>query len=451
MTPLEISLNTLHGLRCNQIKVALWRTHLIADYAEVVRDDRVHGSLYSDQDVFADELDRIFRRGWVFVGHESEVPQPGDWVTRLIGAEPVIMVRGTDRVVRVLSNRCAHRGTALCWKETGHSRAFQCNYHGWTFGLDGSLRGVPYKAGFERERTELGLDRPRAVESYRGFVFANMSGDAGPLSDHLGNGGRELIDRLCDLSPTGNIRLNAGWIGHRIQSNWKMWPESDEDGYHVDFVHISMLRTTQSYYQDTIVGGEASNSSRAVDHGGGHSELDMRPGYKSELSWLGVTRDRVSEYCQAMVRRYGEERANQLLWEGPPHAFIFPNLFLGELNIARVQPLGVNLTVHYHTAVQFEGVDDQFNQRLLRQSEAALGPGSFIVADDAVTAERMQTAFAGATVGRSSNGWSGAWIDLSRGQKRERVDDQGRRIGHVSDEVTNRAFWRRYRQMMTAK
>ncbi len=424
---------------------------MIADYAEVIHDDRVHGSLYSDPEVFDHEMDRIFRRGWVFVGHESEVPQPGDWVTRLIGLEPVIMVRGTDRTVRVLSNRCAHRGTALCWREKGNSRVFQCNYHGWTFGLDGSLRGVPHKAGFERERAELGLDRPRAVELYRGFVFANISGDAGPLSDHLGAGGRELIERLCDLSPTGNIRLDAGWIGHRIQSNWKMWPESDEDGYHVDFVHISMLRTTQSYYQDTIVGGEASNNSRAVDHGGGHSELDMRPGYKSQLSWLGVTREKVTEYCNAMVRRYGEARANRLLWEGPPHAFIFPNLFLAELNLARVEPLGVNLTVHYHTAVQFEGVDDQFNRRLLRQSEAALGPGSFIVADDAVTAERMQTAFAGAAVGRSSNGFGAAWIDLSRGQKRERVDEQGRRIGHVSDEVTNRAFWRRYRQMMRAK
>jgi hypothetical protein len=107
--------------------------------------------------------------------------------------------------------------------------------------------------------------------------------------------------------------------------------------------------------------------------------------------------------------------------------------------------------VHYHTAVQFEGVDAEFNHRLLRQSEAALGPGSFIVTDDAVTAERMQTAFGGAKVGRSSNGLGPAWIDLSRGESREQVDDLGRRIGHVSDEVTNRAFWRQYRHAMETK
>ena len=421
------------------------------NYSALIQDDRIHGSLYTSSTGFTDEMDRIFRRGWVFVGHESEVPQPGDWVTRRIGLEPVIMVRGADAVLRVLSNRCAHRGTTLCWQERGNNRSFQCTYHGWTFGLDGALRGVPHKGGFERQRAELGLDRPRAVESYRGFVFANLSGDAGPLADHLGTGGRELIDRLCDLSPSGKIRLSAGWIGHRIESNWKMWPESDEDGYHVDFVHGSMLQTTKSYYQDTIVGGETSNESRAVDYGGGHSELDMRPGYKAELAWLGVTPDKVPDYGAAMVRTYGEERAKHLLWEGPPHAFIFPNLFLGELNLARVEPLAVDATVHSHTAIQFEGVDEQFNRRLIRQSEAALGPGSFIVADDAVTAERMQAAFRGAGLGLGANGATPGWVDLSRGFKREQIDDRGYRIGHVSDEVTNRAFWRQYRQVMEAR
>jgi phenylpropionate dioxygenase-like ring-hydroxylating dioxygenase large terminal subunit len=407
--------------------------------------------LYTSPAAFDDEMDRIFRRGWVFVGHESEVPELGDWVTRRIGLEPVIMVRGADKVLRVLSNRCAHRGTALCWQERGNNRSFQCTYHGWTYGLDGSLRGVPHKGGFERQRADLGLDRPRAVESYRGFVFANLSGDAGPLADHLGTGGRELIDRLCDLSPTGNIRISAGWIGQRIESNWKMWPESDEDGYHVDFVHVSMLRTTQSYYEDTIIGGESHNDSRAVDYGGGHSELDMRPGFKAELAWLGVTPEKVAEYRAAMVRRHGEERTKSLLWNGPPHAFIFPNLFLGEMNLARVEPIGVNATVHFHTAIQFDGVDEQFNRRLLRQSEAALGPGSFIVADDAVTAERMQSAFSGAGLGVGANGASPGWVDLSRGFKREQRDERGNRFGHVSDEVTNRAFWRQYRHVMETR
>jgi hypothetical protein len=102
--------------------------------------------------------------------------------------------------------------------------------------------------------------------------------------------------------------------------------------------------------------------------------------------------------------------------------------------------------VHWHTAVQLEGVDPSFNRRLLRQSEAALGPASFIVPDDAVTAERMQSAV---TAARPS--WSPqqrAWLDMSRGMSREETDDAGRRAALVSDETTNRGFWRQYRRVM---
>jgi hypothetical protein len=106
------------------------------------------------------------------------------------------------------------------------------------------------------------------------------------------------------------------------------------------------------------------------------------------------------------------------------------------------------VTIHHHTAVVLEGVDESFNRRLLRQSEAALGPASFIVPDDAVVAERMQRAFAGSAVTRAA-GVDGSWIDLSRGLEREELDPaSGRRTGHVTDETTNRGFWRRYREVM---
>ena len=124
---------------------------------------------------------------------------------------------------------------------------------------------------------------------------------------------------------------------------------------------------------------------------------------------------------------------------------IFPNLFLGELNLAIVEPFAPNETVHRHTAVLFDGVDDAFNRRLLRQSEAAMGPAGFIVADDAVTAERMQAGFAASTSGSRERGW----IDLSRGLEREELGADGRRRGRVSDETTNRGFWRQYCKVMS--
>jgi phenylpropionate dioxygenase-like ring-hydroxylating dioxygenase large terminal subunit len=287
------------------------------------------------------------------------------------------------------------------------------------------------------------------VDTHRGFVFADLGGDAGPLAAHLGDGGTELLDRLCDLSPTGRIRLSAGWVPHRVESNWKMWPESDNDGYHLNWVHASMVEASPStYYEETVLGGEAGNQSLAVDHGSGHFELDMRPSYGRELSWLGTTRDKVSAYCDALEAARGAERAQQLLWDGPPHAMIFPNLFLGEMNVAIVEPVSPSAMVHHHTAVLLEGVDDSFNRRLLRQSEAALGPASFIVPDDAVNAERMQLGFSAARTGWAAR--DAAWIELSRGVKREELDERGRRRGLVSDETTNRAFWRHYRNVMTA-
>src|SRR5215470_3527982 len=113
-------------------------------YDELVQDQRIHARLYTDPRIFADEMEKIFYRGWVFVGHDSEIPRPGDFVTRHIGTQPVIMVRGKDQQVSVFLNRCAHRGTTICSAERGSTRVFTCPYHGWTYDLNGTLLGVPY-------------------------------------------------------------------------------------------------------------------------------------------------------------------------------------------------------------------------------------------------------------------------------------------------------------------
>ncbi|HIL06268.1 MAG TPA: ring-hydroxylating oxygenase subunit alpha [Acidimicrobiia bacterium] len=424
-------------------------TFMAIDYQQLVQGDRIHASLLHDPDAFAEEMDRIFIRGWVFVGHESEIKLQGDWVTRQLGNESVIMVREHDDSVNVLANRCAHRGTALCWEHQGNSSFFQCTYHNWRFGLDGAVRAIPFPDGYTNPKEQLGLDRAGQIDSYRGFVFVNLDGSAGPLDEHLGAAGYDLIDRLCDLSPTGRIDLSKGWIAHRVQSNWKLWPESDSDGYHVGFVHASMSAATDTYYDEVAVGGDAVSSSRAVDHGNGHVELDFRPSYKRELSWLGITRDKVKGYYEALVARVGVESAEQMLWDGPPHAFLFPNLFLGELVVAIVEPLGPGEMIHRHTSVQFESVEEGFNQRLLRQTEAAVGPASFITSDDAITAERIQAGVSGTR--RSWAGENRGWIDLSRGLHREEVDETGTRSSDASDETTNRGFWRRYLEIMTRR
>ena len=127
--------------------------------------------------------------------------------------------------------------------------------------------------------------------------------------------------------------------------------------------------------------------------------------------------------------------------------FIFPNLFLGETVLAIVEPVAPGEMIHRHTAVQFEGADDAFNERLLRQTEAAFGPASFITTDDAITAERVQAGISG--IDTSWAAVNRGWIDLSRGMHRELVDENGVRSSNSSDETTNRGFWYRYLEMMS--
>src|SRR5437763_16182454 len=162
------------------------------DYVTLVRDDRIHSHLYTDQQIFADEMERIFHRGWVFVGHASEIPRAGDFVTRPIGTQPAIMVRGRDGEIAVFLNRCMHRGTMLCAAERGTARSFACPYHGWTYDLGGALLGVPYPGGYDAsfDKGVRDLTRAPRLEIYRGFVFASLSPTALTLEAHLGKATR---------------------------------------------------------------------------------------------------------------------------------------------------------------------------------------------------------------------------------------------------------------------
>jgi phenylpropionate dioxygenase-like ring-hydroxylating dioxygenase large terminal subunit len=409
-------------------------------YEALVQDDRIHASLYTDSYIFAEEMEKIFYRGWVFIGHDSEIPQPGDFITRQVGTQPVIMVRGKDDGVSVLLNRCAHRGTTVCPAAQGNARVFTCPYHGWTYDLSGELQGVPYPTGYNGslDKKANGLTRAPRTASYRGFVFASFSPTGISLEEHLGSA-IKLIDRACDLSPEGEIELTAGWVKHRYPANWKMLPENDTDGYHLGFVHLSMLKSVGSQYQ-RFVGDEKSVKAVLRDWGNGHTEIDWAPGYQQPFEWFGgVSEGMVARYLAAMEASYGKEKTQQRVFDGPPHALIFPNLFLGEMNIAIMQPLNVEECVQLHTPMFLKGVPE-FNKRLLRQTEAAMGPASFLLPEDVTIASRNQ-------VGLMTR--NAEWLEISRGLNREYVDAEGRRVAHVTDETTNRAFWKHYRKVMT--
>jgi phenylpropionate dioxygenase-like ring-hydroxylating dioxygenase large terminal subunit len=410
------------------------------NYAELIQEDRIQGVFYTDPQIFAQELERIFYRGWVFVGHASEIPKPGDFVTRFIGRQPAMMVRDKQGQVRVLLNRCAHRGSMLCTQQRGNAKVFTCPYHGWTYDVNGTLLQASYPGGYGEtfEKHAHGLAQAARVDSYRGFVFANLSPQGVSLAEHLGAATR-LIDQSCDLSPEGELELTAGWIRHRFPANWKMLVENDTDGYHVGFAHAALMRANSSQYQ-SFTADENRIKGILRDWGNGHTEIDFTAGYKRPFDWFGGGGEgRYASYMAAMEKRYGKEVANQRLFAGPSHAVIFPNLFLGEMNIAIFQPVSVEESIQWHTPLFLKGAPE-LNKRLLRQSEGAMGPTSFLIPEDAAIAARNQ-------LGLQAR--HPQWLDVGRGLHREWRNADGMIESHMTDETTNRGLWRHYKKIMT--
>src|SRR5947207_4918200 len=138
----------------------------------LVQPDRVHRSVYADAAIFELEMERIFHRAWLLIGHESQVKAPGDYFTTRMGREPVIVSRHEDSSIRVLINRCAHRGSMVCAEGRGNVERFVCPYHGWSYDRAGTLRAVPFESGYEQGKlSTLRLRAVPRVAVSRGFIF----------------------------------------------------------------------------------------------------------------------------------------------------------------------------------------------------------------------------------------------------------------------------------------
>lgn len=411
---------------------------VVHDWDHLIRKEHVHGSLYTDPAIYQAELEKIWFRTWVYVGHESEIPNANDFVMKTIGPEPVIMTRDRDGTIHLLHNRCPHRGNRVCVTDQGNARSFTCPYHGWTFSNDGKLRGFPFPSGYaEADRSQLGLGRVARVASYRGFVFGSMAADGPSLEEHLGGAAR-AIDALCNTSPEGEVEITAGFLKHRVKANWKFVVENETDGYHPSFVHASIFEVA-----DSKIGELYSAESDAVsrDFGNGHTENDLRPEFRKRdvpLSWFGTTVERLPDYVARMNEAYGEEKAREIMIDGTPHIMIYPNLFIAEIQIFVIQPVSVNETIQHVTALQFKGAPDM-NRRMRQQTMGSVGPAGFLLADDAEMYERTQ---AGVQMRDPE------WLFLGRGIHRERRDEDGYLIGDNTDEVPTRGIWRHYKSLM---
>lgn len=206
-----------------------------------IEDREVAARIASDPEIFELEMERIFDRVWVFVAHESEIPDKGDFVARSIGLDPVIVSHDNEGSVNVVLNVCSHRGAQVCRAERGTRTTFECAYHGWTYRNTGQLLGVPSQRlifGDELDKSSLGLRRAR-VETFHGLIFATWNAGGPSLEEYLGDMAfyYELMFGLTDNG------FEVAGPPHRwvIPANWKIAAENfSVDNTHIFSVHKFM-------------------------------------------------------------------------------------------------------------------------------------------------------------------------------------------------------------------
>lgn len=414
------------------------------DYAALVEDTRVHRTLYTDAEVFAAEMRRIFLDGWVYVGHDSEIPRPGDYKSTWMGTEPVVLVRQASGAPKVLLNRCGHRGAAVCQLPRGSTTSFRCRYHGWSFGLDGTLLGVPFPDGYaELDREALGLRSVPRVETYRGFVFASFGSAVPLLVDHL----RDVlpyVDRFVDHAGDHPLRVSPDANEVLYQGNWKLQLENNVDGYHLNFTHQSLFGVLQQRTgkQPRYLGSRSGRTATGEAFSRGHAVMDLRAVAPELL------RDRLAVVPGApppgtdLDVHFGIPGAEALYLAstGPSvNVSIFPNLNLGSINICEVHPLAVDRTRVVLRPVLLDGVPDSINEIRLRYHEIGSGPAGFVQPDDLEMFER---------IGAGLRAQEGEWLHLDRGRDREVAGDGEHRIGHITDETPQRGQYRWWRELM---
>lgn len=395
---------------------------------------RVHRSAMTSERIHRAEVERVFGHSWLYVGHESEIPAPGDFVRRKVAGRPIFMVRGAKSGnVNVFHNSCTHRGALVCRQDSGNARVFQCFYHAWSFDSEGRLNGVPdrdaYANGVNFE--ELGLVRVARVESYRGFVFVSYDADIVDLPTWLA-GAKEYIDLVVD-GCGGSVEIIKGTNEYSFDANYKLLIENSADGYHAASTHDTYFKYLVSLGTD-LQGGVIGE---AVTLGNGHAVIEYsspwgRPVAKWEPLFGEQAKVEIDRIRNELVNRYGEDRARKMC-EVNRNLIIYPNLIINDIMAVTVRtmfsPAPGRVDV---TAWELAPTDEpaSLRDRRLDSFLTFLGPGGFATPDDIEALESCQEGF-------SSGGCE--WNDISRGMGRGPM---------ANDEEQMREYWRRWQQQM---
>jgi phenylpropionate dioxygenase-like ring-hydroxylating dioxygenase large terminal subunit len=358
-----------------------------------VRTDLEQGMLsprvLNDPDIHRAELDRIFTRCWIFVGHVSEIPSPGDYVLRYVGEDQFILVRDENGEIQLLLNNCVHRASPVCRSEKGNTSHFRCPYHGWIYKNSGEWNGAPYrtKAYRKLDAERWGLLKAPQVDSYQGLIFACLDPEAVPLREYLGDM-CWYLDVLFGLKEQGMRVVGEPhrWI---VPSNWKSGAENFAgDGYHVQSAHRSLADIG-------LIANERSADGLHVSLNNGHGVLVIpRPvpesfgptDYPSEVAST-FELDRLDDGQRAFLARHAVVGFT-----------VFPNLSLfraagvGEdgrptavqLCLRQWQPRGPEQMELWNWPMVWDSAPEEFNQASYDASIFSFGPSGVFEQDDTV-------------------------------------------------------------------
>jgi benzoate/toluate 1,2-dioxygenase subunit alpha len=387
----------------------------------LVREQEVHRDVYVSEEVFQLEMEHMFPNSWVYVGHDSQVPNAGDYFGTTIGTQPVLLVRHTDGKVHVLHNRCPHKGTRITSETCGNTgKFFRCPYHAWSFKTDGSLLAIPLKkgyenTGFEQSHAAPGMAPVRHVRNYRGFVFAKINDGGLDFEEFFGES-LSSFDNMVDRSPVGQLKVAGGVLRYMHNCNWKMLVENQTDTCHPMVAHESSAGTVVEVWKKAPPGTRKPMAVEIIapfmspyeffenmgiriwDNGHGHT--GVHHSIHSDYS-------AVPGYFDKMKAAYGETRAKAILDENRHNTVYFPNIMIkGPIQLLRhFKPIAANKTLVESWTFQLVDAPNMLLERTLMYNRLINAPTSIVGHDDLEMYERAQE-------GLHSNG--NEWVNLQR-------------------------------------
>ncbi len=372
---------------------------------------RVNSAVFRDPEIYQIEMARIFERTWVFVGLESQIAKPNDFVTTYIGRQPVLLTRDADGQIHCFLNTCRHRGTVVCPFRKGNQKFHVCRYHGWSYSSAGRNVAVTDEADGQYPESFNTADRnllPVArLGSYRGFIFASLSANVPSLEQHLG-GARAFLDLVADQAPNG-LEYVEGAVSYTFDANWKFQFENGLDFYHFASTHASyvdVLRRRAQRYPDMNAGAEQQQETGTDSQGSfsfeyGHALMwSIRKQQSRAARPLAYNHDTL----KALRARLSEEQIEWMFRSR--NLTIFPNLQIIDITSLQLRtwrPLGPDKTEMMSHCLAPIGEDKEARRRRIRQYEDFFNPSGLATSDDNVMYEYCQTGYearnAGATLG----------------------------------------------------